>query len=68
MTVLAAVSEPFHRMTTTQFGTVWVASCSCGYMGLARESPAAATKQASDEHDKQIKAQRMHDEETRSGG
>lgn len=61
MTVLAAVSEPFHRMTATRFGSVWVASCSCGYMGLARESPAAATKQASDEHDKQIKAKGAHE-------
>lgn len=57
MTVLAAVSEPFHRMTTTQFGTVWIASCSCGYMGLARESPAAAMEQGAEEHDKQMKAE-----------
>lgn len=52
---MTATAEPFHRMTTTRFGSVWIASCTCGYMGLARESPAAAMEQGSEEHQAQLR-------------
>lgn len=55
-TTLVAADEPYHRMTTTQV-PAWIASCSCGYMGLARATPAEAMEQASHEHDKQMKAE-----------
>lgn len=52
MTTLIAAREPSHRMFTTRFGAAWIASCACGYIGLARSTAASAMAQGTEEHDR----------------